>query len=52
MQILPVESEICHIFNYHVNILSKLMTQFITESVEVVHFISIITNFSVQALQS
>ena len=52
MQILQIQSEICHIFHYHVNIISKLMTDFVTELVEIVRFFSIITNFSVQAMRS
>ena len=50
MQILPIQSEICHTFHYHVNVISKLTTEFITELVEIVHFFSIIINFDVQAL--
>ena len=52
MQILLIQSEICHIFHYHVNIILKLMVEFVTELVEIVHFFSIVTNFSVQAIRS
>ena len=51
MQILPVQPEICHIFHYHVKIVWKPMTEFVTELVEIVHFFSIVTNFSVQAMR-
>ena len=52
MQILLIQFEICHIFHYHVNIILKLMVEFVTELVEIVHFFSIVTNFSVQAMRS
>ena len=52
MQIPLIESEICHIFHYHANIKLKLVTDFVTELVEIVHFFSMVTNFSVQALRS
>ena len=52
IQILLFQSEICHIFHYHVKILLKVMTDFITELVKIVHFFSIITSFSVQAMRS
>ena len=52
MQIRLIQSEICHIFDYHVNIISKLMTDFVTELVEIVHFFSIVANFIVQTMQS
>ena len=52
MQILLIQSKICHIFHYHVNIISKLMTEFVTELVETVHFFGIVTNFSVQAMRN
>ena len=52
MQILLIQSEICHIFHYHVNIISRLMTDFVTELVEIVHFFSIVIDFNVQAMQS
>ena len=35
MQILLIQPEICHIFHYHVNIISKIMTKFFTELVEI-----------------
>ena len=47
IQILQIQSKICHMFHYHVN-----MTKFVTGLVEIVHFFSIITNFNVQAMQS
>ena len=47
MQILQIQSEICHM-----NIISKLMTEFVTELMEIVHFFSIVTNFSVQAMRN
>ena len=50
MQILLIQSEICHIFHYHVNITSKIMTEFVTELVETMHFFSVINNFSVPAM--
>ena len=50
MQSLLIQSEICHIFHYHVNMISKPMTEFVTELVEIVYFFSIVTNFSVQAM--
>ena len=34
------------------NIISKLMTKFITELVEIVHLFSIVANVSVQAMRS
>ena len=43
---------IFHIFHYHVNIISKLMTEFVSELVEFVHSLYIVTNFNVQAMQS
>ena len=52
LQILLIQSKICHIFRNHLNIISKLMTEFVTELVETAHFFSIITNFSVQAMRS
>ena len=62
MQILLIQSEICHIFHNHVNIISKLMidfvtelveiVDFVTELVEIVHFVSIVTNFSFQSMRS
>ena len=52
MQSLLIQSEICHIFHYRVHIISKLMTEFISELVEIVYFFSIVTNFSVQAMRS
>ena len=36
MQILPIQSEIRHIFHYHVNIILKHMVEFVSESVEIV----------------
>ena len=51
MQIILIQSDICNIFHYHVNIMSKLMTEFVTELVEIVRFFSIVTNFSVQAIR-
>ena len=45
MQILLIQSEICHTFLYHVNVILKLTTEFVTELVETVHFFSIIINF-------
>ena len=48
---LPVQPKICHFFHYHVKIIWKLMTEFVTELVEIVHFFSIVTNFSVQAMR-
>ena len=51
MQILLlIHSQVCHIFNYHVNIILKLMTELVTELVEIAHFFSIVT--SVQAMRS
>ena len=47
-----IQSKICHKFHYHVNIISKLMTESATELVEIVHFLSIITEFSVEAIRS
>ena len=38
--------------SYYVNIISKLMAEFVTELAEIVHFFSIVTNFSVQAMRS
>ena len=52
MQIVLIQSEICHTFHYHVNIIPKPMTEFVTELVETLHFFSIVTNFSVQAMWS
>ena len=52
MQILLIQSEIRHIFHYHVNIILKHMVEFVSESVEIVHFFSIVTNFSVQAMRN
>ena len=46
MQTQLIPSKICHIFHYHVNIISKLMTEFVTELIEVVHFFNKVTNFS------
>ena len=46
-----IQSKICHIFHYDVNMMSKLMTEFVAELVEIAHFFSIITNFSVQAMR-
>ena len=46
-----VQSKICHIFHYDVNMMSKLMTEFVAELVEIAHFFSIINNFSVQAMR-
>ena len=41
------------IFYHHLNIISKIITRkFVTELVEIVHFFSIVTNFSVQVMQS
>ena len=48
MKILLIQSKICHIFHYHMNIILKLMGEFISELVEIVHFTSIVTNFSVK----
>ena len=39
-------------FYYHVNIISKLMTKFVTELVEIVHFFSIVNSFRLQAMGS
>ena len=50
MQILLIESEICHTFHYYVSIISRLMTKFVTALVEIVYFLSIVTSFSVQAI--
>ena len=36
MQILLIQSEIRHIFHYHVNIILKHMVEFVSESVEIV----------------
>ena len=33
-QILLIQSKICHVFHYHVNIISKLMAEFVIELVE------------------
>ena len=52
MQVLLIQPEICHIFHYHVNIISKYTVEFVTELVKVVHFFTIVTNFSVQATQN
>ena len=52
MQILLIQPEICHIFHYHVNIISKLVTEFVTELVKIVHFFSVVTNFRVQAIRN
>ena len=52
MQILLIQSWICYIFQYHLNKISKLMTDIVTELVEIVHFFSTVTNFSVQAMRS
>ena len=49
MQILLIQSKIRHIFHYQVNIILKLVVKFVTELVGIVHFFSIVTNFSVQA---
>ena len=49
---LLIQSEIRHIFHYDVNIILKLMVEFLSESVEIVHFFSIVTNFGVQAMRS
>ena len=46
MQILLIQSEIRHIFHY-VNIMLKLMAEFVNELVEIVHFFSIVTIFCV-----
>ena len=43
MQILLIQSEIRHIFHYHVNIIFKLMVEFVTKLVEIVHFSSIVS---------
>ena len=51
MQILLIQSEIRQIFHYHVNITLKLMVEFVTELVEVVHFFGIVTNVSVRAMR-
>ena len=40
------------IFHYHENIISKLMTVFVTELVEIVHYFHIVTNFSVKDMRS
>ena len=37
MQILLIQSEFCHIFDYHVNIMSKVMTEFVAELVKISH---------------
>ena len=52
MQNLLIQSDIYHIFHDHVNVISNFMTEFVTELIEIVHFFSIITNFSVHAMQS
>ena len=52
MQILLIQSEICHIFHYHVNIIPKIITEVLIKLVETVHFFSIVTNFSIQATRS
>ena len=52
MQILLIQSEIRHTFRYHVNTILKHMAEFVSESAEIVHFLSIVTNFSVQAMRS
>ena len=52
MQVLLIQSEICHIFHYLVNIILKLMAEFVTGLVEVVHFFSILTSVSVQSMRS
>lgn len=36
--------------HYHVNIISKIMTELVTELVKIVHFFSIATDFSVQTI--
>ena len=38
--------------SFYVNIISKLVAEFVTELVEIVHFFNIVTNFSVQAMRS
>ena len=40
MEFLLIQSKICHIFHYHVNMISKLMTEFVTELVEIVLFLA------------
>ena len=52
MQILLIQSKIRHIFHYHVNIILKHMVEFVSESGEIVHFFSVVTSFSVQAMRS
>ena len=52
MQILLIQFEICHIIYYYVNIISRLMAEFLTELVEIAHFFSIVTNFSVQDMRN
>ena len=52
MQILLIQSEIFHVFHYHVNIIPKPMSEFVTELVEIVHSFSIVTSFSVKAMWS
>ena len=37
MQILLIQSEFCHIFDYHVKIMSKVMTEFVAELVKILH---------------
>ena len=51
MQILLIQPEICHIFHYHVNKISKFVAEFVIELVEIVHFFSIVNNFSVLAMR-
>ena len=49
-QTLLIQSKICYNFHYHVNIISKLRTEFVAEFVEMVHIFSITTDFSVQSM--
>ena len=44
IQVLLNQSEICYISHYHMNIISKLIAEFVTALVEVVHFFSITIN--------
>ena len=52
MQILLIQFKIRHIFHYHVKIILKHVVEFGSESVEIVYFFSIVTNFSVQAMRN
>ena len=52
MQVLLIQSEICHIFHYLVNIILKFIAEFVPELVEFVHFFSIPTSYSVQSMRS